>query len=65
MLVGLALISAAESNEKLVNQKYATLHSSYLGCPLVGSNKAKKESVWLKLRYWKKATKFEVISHLF
>ena len=42
MLVGLALISAAESNEKLVNQKYATLRSSYLGCPLVGSNKAKK-----------------------
>ena len=35
MLVGLARKSAAKSNEELVNQKYATPHCSYLGCPLV------------------------------
>ena len=34
--VGLAWKSATKSNKKLVNQKYATLHCSYLGCPLDG-----------------------------
>ena len=36
---GVSLKSAAKSNEKLVNEKYAKC--SYLGCPLISSIKKK------------------------
>ena len=59
MLVVLALISAAESNGQIVNQKYATLQSFYLGCPLVGSKGQLNSKCLFGAIVWtKKPTKF-------
>ena len=41
---GVSLKSAAKSNEKLVNEKYAKC--SYLGCPLISSIKKKCEKIY-------------------